>query len=547
MSGRIGRRTYMKRFAGYAAASGWLTKKFSRNASAGESRDTGFNVYFGDIHNHNSVGVALGTPERAFDIARSHLDFTMITPHAYADYTPTSGTDTPEYFKLVKKRWPDMLELTKKYYEPGKFVTFPGYERFSYDAGHYCILFPYDDAPLEYFMELKDFQKHAWEKGAMIWQHHPGYVKGTSGCAPQFWDPRVTPILEIFSEHGNSECDTAPHDYIRHSMGPRITPHTMQGLLATGYRFGVVASTDDHLGFPGAYGEGRAAVLAAELNREAVFDALMKRRTYGVTGDNILVDFRVNGHLMGEEMPYTKKRIISSDVQGWYWVDRIEVLKNNEVIHRDYPVDQKTTVNLWNEPVYIRIEYGWGPLATSQRSADYQPPVFDWDVNVAFNNSKIIDIHPCFQSGPLDENRRHRISARTTNGFHLESYTSRFRAFEERDTNAVVVKIHGSPRDIMTIEMEHPIKHTFTLKLSDLLTSDHAEKFVVKSLESAYAMTKMGSTLKVHRIIPEANVKSSFTINDDDSGNRDDWYYIRIIEKNDQLAWSSPIWVEKSV
>ena len=57
----------------------------------------------------------------------------------------------------------------------------------------------------------------------------------------------------------------------------------------------------------------------------------------------------------------------------------------------------------------------------------------------------------------------------------------------------------------------------------------------------------MGSTLKVHRIIPEANVKSTFTINDDSSGNRDDWYYMRVIEKNDQLAWSSPIWVEKSV
>ena len=38
----------------------------------------------------------------------------------------------------------------------------------------------------------------------------------------------------------------------------------MQSLLAEGHRMGVIASTDDHLGYPGAYREGLAAILAGE-------------------------------------------------------------------------------------------------------------------------------------------------------------------------------------------------------------------------------------------------------------------------------------------
>ncbi|UCE46776.1 MAG: twin-arginine translocation signal domain-containing protein, partial [Phycisphaerales bacterium] len=34
-----------------------------------------YQVYFGDLHNHSEVGYARGSLERAFEIAREHLDF----------------------------------------------------------------------------------------------------------------------------------------------------------------------------------------------------------------------------------------------------------------------------------------------------------------------------------------------------------------------------------------------------------------------------------------------------------------------------------------
>src|ERR1043166_3632841 len=39
--------------------------------------------YFGDLHNHNNVGYALGSLERSFEIAHDHLDFYAFTPHAW--------------------------------------------------------------------------------------------------------------------------------------------------------------------------------------------------------------------------------------------------------------------------------------------------------------------------------------------------------------------------------------------------------------------------------------------------------------------------------
>ena len=51
----------------------------------------------------------------------------------------------------------------------------------------------------------------------------------------------------------------------------------LQALLQKGVRIGVVASTDDHLGYPGAYGEGLVAVYADTLTREAILAALADR------------------------------------------------------------------------------------------------------------------------------------------------------------------------------------------------------------------------------------------------------------------------------
>jgi len=135
------------------------------------------NCFGADLHNHNAVGYAKGSLERSFRIARSLLDFYAFTPHSYWHDMPKVSEATfnkfHNGFKTTKERWPDVLRKCAEYYEAGKFVTFPGYEWHSSRYGDYCLIFPYDNAPLKTFSDLESLQKFAREKGIIMIPHHP--------------------------------------------------------------------------------------------------------------------------------------------------------------------------------------------------------------------------------------------------------------------------------------------------------------------------------------------------------------------------------------
>jgi len=61
---------------------GWLSPGLVK-ASQEKPQVEDYNIYFGDLHNHNSVGYARGSLGRTFEIARNHLDFFAFTPHGY--------------------------------------------------------------------------------------------------------------------------------------------------------------------------------------------------------------------------------------------------------------------------------------------------------------------------------------------------------------------------------------------------------------------------------------------------------------------------------
>jgi uncharacterized protein DUF3604 len=534
MSDPIGRRNWMKQVTGYAAASGLLACAPGEETQPERQQKKSLNIYFGDLHNHNSIGYARGSLERSFEIARSHLDFFSCTPHTHWPDVPVMEQDKHrkwlDGFEVTRIHWPVVQRLNENYHDSGKFVTFPGYEWHSSEFGDYCIYFPTEDSPLTHFDKLSELQQFAFQKGALLVPHHPGYPQGRRGANPKFWDPRVTRLLEIYSEHGNAECDEGPLDYIRHSMGGRWTPNTLDAVLKAGHRVGVLASTDDHLGYPGAYGEGLAAISAPELTRESLFEALSKRRAYGVTGDRIKLDFSLNGLNMGEETPFTGKRTISAEILGWDRVDRVELIRNGQVIHREHPLDKPLSGNIWDKPLMLRVEFGWGPWASLGMAR-----VCDWEMNLELKGGRILEYQPCFQSGPLEEERRNRVAVKGESSMKIDSYTSRRQAFAEKPTNAVVLKIQAGPEAVLSIGLSKPKKMVIENKLADLMESN----------EVVFTGPFPDESVLVHRPVPLALAEGSFTITDDRNGDTVDWYYLRATQTNGQMAWSSPIWVEK--
>jgi hypothetical protein len=536
------RRNWLAKLGGLLTTGGVISAaactKTEKSATActgkAEGLPEGLNHYFGDIHNHCEVGYAQGSLTRAFEIAEGHLDFFSCTPHSWWHDVPkmTQGKEQKwlDGFEVTKRRWPEVQQLSREYNHPGEFVTFPGYEWHSSTFGDFCIVSPGDELPLTHFNEVKKLQQFAIDNGALLIPHHPAYLPGNRGAVPEHWDPRVNKVLEIYSEHGNAESDEGSLDYIRHSMGGRCSPNTLQALLEYGHRVGVLASSDDHLGHPGAYGEGLAVILAPELNRKTLFGSLDKRLCYGVTGDRIRVNFAVNGQAMGSELSYTDERRIAVEVEGWDTVEKVEIIKNNRVIHREHPADSAPGANPFARPVVVRLEYGWGPWASLGI-----PRICDWKIDTKVQGGKITELMPGFQSGPIAEDRRNRITGSTPGGFELTSYTSRLNAFAEKATNLVAMRIEGGPETRITLNVTKPTSLTITKTLAELISSN----------EVAFTGPFPDESLILHRPVPEVNSSCSFGITDTADGSRDDWYYVRITQRNGQLAWSSPIWVDR--
>lgn len=500
--------------------------------SAGRSD---YKTYFGDLHNHNVIGYAQGSLERTFEIARNHLDFFAFTPHAHwhdiGSYENRIENRWINGFAVTRARWPEVLKLARKYDAPGKFVPMVGYEWHSTSLGDRHIVFPDLEAEFTLFDDLKEFQRFARKRGCILIPHHPANRRGHRGANFSTRDPQVEPVLEMYSEWGNAEHDRAPFPYIRHSHGGRWTQNTLQYLLAQGHRMGVIASTDDHLGYPGAYREGLAAVKATDLSRQALFDAIRNRRTYAVTGDRIELDFELNGRMMGQELPYQRKRRIRVAVTGWDQVDRVEVLKNNRVIHRDFPMDRIPSARSWERPVLIRFEYGWGPWAALGMGK-----VAVWDIRLRIDGGTLEDIQTCFQSGPLAEGLRDRIRDRTERSVRVESFTARRQLFEDNATKAVVLKVRGTPQTRLNIELRSPGNKSLALPFQQLAGSG----------ETLFTGPYPRESVLVHRLVFDDNYRTSFVVEDEDKkeGKQVNWYYTRVIQANGQLAWSSPIWVD---
>lgn len=117
-------------------------------------------------------------------------------------------------------------------------------------------------------------------------------------------------------------------------------------------------------------------VWAEENTTEAIFDALKARRCYGFMGGRISLDFRINGHFMGEVITLNKDedRVIYWNCQCDSPIDKITLVKNcrDDLILRnprgvifDYspelPVDcyylrviTRDNRWCWSSPIWVR-------------------------------------------------------------------------------------------------------------------------------------------------------------------------------------------------
>jgi hypothetical protein len=327
----------------------------------------GLNLYWGDLHCHvrewrsqrTSSGEMGGlhspfTLDEVYDFGQrqSGLDFVAITDH-------------DSHF--IGREWEQTQEAAARRTEPGRFVAFLGYEwshvagEPSGDWGHRNVIYRGTDGPLlrcdreetntapKLWAALKEQVPVA---DCLVIPHHPARAASEVWWNLDQWDADLERLVEVYSLWGSSEKSGPPYEihYLReHSPTGRgeAPGHFVQDALARGYRFGLVAGSESHDGRPGnplfhgpfkcgvevCYRGGIQGTWAGALDRDSLFDACRARHCFGTTGAKIVVEFSVNGALMGEELAATAEREVLVRASGTDVIARVEIVRNNEDIH----------------------------------------------------------------------------------------------------------------------------------------------------------------------------------------------------------------------
>ena len=350
------------------------------------SRIGNWEVYFGDIHTHSGQvlevnegkGCGLGSRRENYEYALGPggLDFYALTDHEW---------------QVDPARVAEYLGLALEYEQPGRFACLPAFEFTSLIYGHRNVYFRgpggtvvnanRTGGPPVMDVDKSVTPDELWEAlratgvPFLTVPHHPSST--SHPCNLGIFREEYDRLIEVYSVWGSSEyCGDFPR-----GVSDRYRTLDVRDAIGRGHRFGLVASADGHDGHPGNAqgpmvkhhhqfhfcGSGRAAVLTRELTREAVFDALHARRCYATTGTPIVLDARVNGHVMGSQLPAPGKdepARVAVRCQGTNGIDHIRIVRDGQIVHTvpghgqfelDLEWEDRTAVAAGPHSYYVRV------------------------------------------------------------------------------------------------------------------------------------------------------------------------------------------------
>ncbi|MEJ5186075.1 MAG: DUF3604 domain-containing protein, partial [Candidatus Geothermincolales bacterium] len=314
------------------------------------ARWMGKRLFWGDLHVHSALCDGTLDPREFYRWAREEgaLDFAAITTHDNVTRFEPSGRE---------EVWELMRRLAEEFTEPGVFVVLFGYEWSSHSRGHRGVFYaPGEPDPRVFpstdgaYREVKDLEEALGERMALVIPHHTAWRKVF--FVPWNWakfirlriperytwgepEGRLQRLVEIYSDHGSSECPDPTFPIAHGDPGP-LFPRFMrydgcgEGIgnyvreaLAKGYRLGIIAGSDRHdypldptLYSVPVHPRGLTGLWAEELTPEAVWSALWNRTVYGTTGARIVLQLEADGLPMGSEYVARRPPRVRGAVMG---------------------------------------------------------------------------------------------------------------------------------------------------------------------------------------------------------------------------------------
>lgn len=261
-------------------------------------------VYFGNLHSHTSYSDGVKTPEDAFKYARdkAKIDFLIITDHNHmlseSNYSGSSKS---------------LMAAVAKYTKDGKFVAIAGQEFSTIGSGNHVNVF-----------DIGTILHSANGDYASLLKNELPSLKNSLDAAPflQFnhpWENRTFASKDYGKDDFPfDEWVKTMDQYVRTieiTNGPAKTTGTDQHpdsankgeslylqYLNWGFHVAPTADQDNHKANWGNSTTARTGVIAKQLTRADILQAIEKRHVYATEDKNLKMIFKVNNHLMGDRM-----------------------------------------------------------------------------------------------------------------------------------------------------------------------------------------------------------------------------------------------------
>lgn len=236
--------------------------------------------YWADLHGQSEETIGTNSARELIEFARDR---------AFLDVMSHQGND----FQITTPFWEQLNRLTAEFNEDGRFVIYPGYE-WSGNTGLG------GDRNVMFMQEGRQIHRSSHALLDDLTD-----LPSDANSAHDLFDALRTEDCVVFAHIGGRYADIKmAHDLrIERSVEVHSDWGTFEWLvhdaMEQGYRVGILANSDGHKGrhgashpgasLFGAYG-GLSCLLAKDLTRAAIFEALRKRHHYATTGCRMLLD-----------------------------------------------------------------------------------------------------------------------------------------------------------------------------------------------------------------------------------------------------------------
>lgn len=238
--------------------------------------------YWCDLHGQSEETIGTNSARELIEFARDR---------AFLDGMSHQGND----FQITTPFWEELNRLTREYNEDGRFVIYPGYEWSGNTGlgGDRNVLF------------MREGEQIHRSSHALVPDHSD--LASDANSAEELFAALKGRDCVVFAHIGGRYADIRmAHDArLERSVEVHSDWGTFEWLLhdafEQGYRVGILANSDGHKGrhgashpgasLFGAYG-GLSCLLAPELTRAGLFEALRRRHHYATTGCRLLLDVR---------------------------------------------------------------------------------------------------------------------------------------------------------------------------------------------------------------------------------------------------------------